>query len=160
MRSITSRRFAVTAATAVLSLGSVAGTAHADASQPPVHGCLAGDACTYDSPLAFDQSAPTTSIPAKINAQSLVALVNVGVQDIAVLANNTDPQYTSEGDYALDVNVLGLSVCVYVPDAQDEQAPDTTETIPDPSTPVDVIAFGPTAASVDSPIVVGIDDCE
>ncbi len=64
--------------------------------------------------------------------------------------------YTSEGNYVL--NVLGL-VCVYVPDPLDEQAPDSVENNGDTVNPVTVLAAGPTAESVDSPVIVDIGNC-
>ncbi|OAQ24067.1 RdlB protein [Linnemannia elongata AG-77] len=43
---------------------------------------------------------PCIGLPAKINAQSLVALVNVGVQDINVLSNPLNQQCTEDSTRA------------------------------------------------------------
>ncbi|MEH1917920.1 rodlin [Nostoc sp.] len=43
---------------------------------------------------------PCIGLPAKINAQSLVALVNVGVQDINVLSNPQNQQCTENSTQA------------------------------------------------------------
>lgn len=47
---------------------------------------------TFVSALPLNM--PCIALPAKINAQSLVALVNVGVQDINVLSNPQNQQCT------------------------------------------------------------------
>jgi hypothetical protein len=45
---------------------------------------------------------PCIGLPAKINAQSLVALVNVGVQDINVLSNPLNQQCTENSTDSKD----------------------------------------------------------
>ena len=164
MPSTASRRFAATAATAVLSLGALAAPAHASAGQPAVHGCPAGDACSYPTKAAYTTSKPSgrynpSTIDYDVAILQLSSAVTLDPPAGNVYVDNTDPEYTSEGNYVLSVDLLGLSVCLYVPDPNDEQAPDTVETDP-ASAPVHEIAFGPTAASVDSLIVVGINDCD
>ncbi|WP_225727235.1 MULTISPECIES: hypothetical protein [unclassified Nocardia] len=141
----------------------IVGTAVALASpgQPSVHGCPAGTNCTYATTADFNANRPTTITQeppqnAGITFAQLQTLnpgLDPGQDDLDV--NNTDPWFTSEGNYVLSVGGL---VCIYHPDPLDEQAPDTTEP-GDPAHPVSIVAFGPTAASVDSDIIVDIGNC-
>ncbi|WP_407288851.1 hypothetical protein [Streptomyces sp. BP-8] len=69
------------------------------------------------------------------------------------MVNNSD-RYVSEGYYIINLDL----VCVYHPISADEQNPNSTDSTID-STQVRAFAWGPTAASVDSDIIVDIGKC-
>ncbi|KAK3830140.1 MAG: RdlA protein [Linnemannia elongata] len=59
-----------------------------------------GDMSPHLELLQGTLNKPCIGLPAKINAQSLVALVNVGVQDINVLSNPQNQQCTENSTQA------------------------------------------------------------
>jgi hypothetical protein len=134
----------------------VAGPAvSASAAQPTaVDGCQAGDLCGYSSAAGLAAGGPAMRLrvaPETI-ARGPVLIGWSGTLDESAYVDNAGPAYTSEGNY---VDFHGL-VCVYVPDSADEQAPGGIDSQADATHPVSVIAYGPTAASVDSPVLVSI----
>ncbi|MER5872100.1 rodlin [Streptomyces sp. NPDC002044] len=60
----------------------------------------AGDMSPQLSLVQGSLNKPCIGLPAKLNAQSLVALVNVGVQDINVLSNPQNQQCTENSTQA------------------------------------------------------------
>jgi hypothetical protein len=138
-----------TLAVGALALGGVtAATATAQA-QPAEHGCPAGDNCIYNSQTAYNAGKPSQAL--KVTAVYLGFPVTIVDTDV----NNTDPQYTSEGNFVLQIPGV---LCVYVPDTSDEQAPGTTEDHADGAS-VDAMASGNTAAQADAIAVVALSDC-
>lgn len=101
----------------------------------------------------YNNNAPTEII---FVLEGVLEVGHVTPQTYAVDVNNSDaPFYSSEGRFILSVDGL---LCVYHPDANDEQSPDQTEMLTDGKT-ISADATGPTAAEVDSNIIVDIGNC-
>lgn len=150
----TRRLTAVFAFAAALAFaGFVVPAAHASTS--PKKGCPANKTCGYATNAAFNNNEPTRVFD-NYGASLEYLYYGGGGGTMLYWVNNSDaPEYSSEGSFLLEIPGV---LCVYLPDPNDEQAPDTTEQITD-GVQTTVIALGPTAASVDSPVEVGLADC-
>ncbi len=119
-----------------------------------VHGCPSGDVCLYTTQIDYDRSAPAASIPESPAAPLHVAVMPKAIA-LAAVVNNTDPFYSSEGTVVLSVDHL---VCIYHPDGNDVQYPDTIEDPADGHS-VNAVSFGKTLSEVNADIVVDIGMC-
>ncbi|WP_433662555.1 hypothetical protein ACQPW1_10610 [Nocardia sp. CA-128927] len=132
------------------------------------HGCPSGSTCGYLTATDYSNNhpavmarEPTTGTSAAVRFSDTGDASASGRFEAGGSANNrvaynfTDPMYTSEGNFVLMIPGV---LCVYVPDTSDEQAPDTTETLPD-SRPITAVQFGQTAAEADAISVTALGNC-
>ncbi|MFI5778120.1 hypothetical protein [Nocardia sp. NPDC051570] len=126
-----------------------AGPAQADT----VDDCPPGLACGYSGNV----NVPPTVLAAEPRNNIKSGQRNTGqTQNIDRFVNNTDPYYTSWGNFVLSIPGV---LCVYVPDTTDEQAPDTVETTGSDDAAIDAVQFGQTAAEADAISVVALSMC-
>ena len=145
------RRPAVLSAAALLAFAAVPSIAQADTAGPAIHGCLSTDVCEYSTSAAFDNNAPDVVEPAKASGRTSLPTTTAP----SYVVNNSDPAYTSEGNYVLEVPGV---LCVYVPDTADEQAAGQAEHTTD-GQGVGVVQFGQTAAAADAVTVAALSSC-
>jgi hypothetical protein len=142
-------RVLVAAAVSAASLTMMTAAAHA----ATVNGCPAGNDCLYNSQGAYNAGSPSLTL--KVSATYLGNPILIVDTDLAADTNNTDPAYSSEGNFVLEVPGV---LCAYVPDSTDEQAPGQTED-PAGGTTVDAVQFGSTAAQADATTVALLSAC-
>ncbi|MFF7635290.1 hypothetical protein ACFZB9_19355 [Kitasatospora sp. NPDC008050] len=113
-----------------------------------VNNCPAGDFCQYNSTY--------NTLLLAVSPVIVPLLLLYGAA--REVYNNTDPLYSSEGNYVLEIPGV---LCAYVPDTNDEQAPDSGEAInaQGDGVTVTVAQFGSTAAAADATTIALLSDC-
>lgn len=147
-------RISKAAAALVLAVGGVVAMATAAHAQGTQDGCAGGNECFNNGGLVITaQSIGRATSPGGF--QEADGILGIGPVDLTEAVNNTDPWYSSEGNFVLQVPGV---LCVYVPDSSDEQAPGTVEDPADGAS-VDAVQFGQTAAEADAIAVVALSSC-
>ncbi|QIS21394.1 hypothetical protein [Nocardia terpenica] len=143
-----------------------AAPANATPGMPPVHGCPGGDTCGYPTESDFTNNRPVTVCPGiycpyqcpgpQCPYSGHPDVFPIPVNNDVAIVNNTDPLWTSEGDFVLEIPGV---LCVYVPGQNDVQAPDTIEN-PTDRARQNAIAVGQTRADVTAITVVALSNCQ